>query len=124
MEEGEEIQLFSSVNEYEINQICAILKENKIVFIKKEHGSGAYMNIYMGQSIWEKIIYVEKKDYEQALELITPFLSNDKETKEEQEKKEPISNKHILAKRCLGLLFLGMPVIILIAVIIMSIINH
>ena len=46
MEENqEEIQLFSTTNEYEINQVCAILEENNIpfemhIFPNGRHGMG------------------------------------------------------------------------------------
>ena len=70
MEENqEEIQLFSTTNEYEINQVCAILEENNIPYIRNDYGSGSYMNLYMGQSIQEKAIFVHKNDYDKSLEL-------------------------------------------------------
>lgn len=58
MVENKEIELFSSVNEYEIKQACSILTENNIPFIRKDDGSGAYMNLYMGQSIQAKRIFI------------------------------------------------------------------
>ena len=65
-----EVEIFSSSNEYEINQVCSILSNNNIPFIKKDYGSGSYMNIYFGQSIQDKKIFVNEDCYEKALELI------------------------------------------------------
>lgn len=47
----EDVELYSSTVEYEINQICSMLEDNKIPFIRKDYGSGSYMNLYYGQSI-------------------------------------------------------------------------
>lgn len=119
MEEKEvvEIELFSSSNEYEINQICSVLTENNIPFIRKNDGSGSYMNLYMGQSIQEKRILVNKKDYEKAMELISSFISNKEGAKEDL---LDTSDKYTLIRRCLGFLILGMPIVILLVMIVVS----
>ena len=41
MKEDKEIQLFCSTDEYEINQVCAILTENNIQYIRRNDGSGS-----------------------------------------------------------------------------------
>ena len=76
-QEKNEVEIFSSSNEYEINQVCAILKDNNIPFIRKDYGSGSYMNIYMGQSIQEKKIFVNNDCCDKALELISTVFSNE-----------------------------------------------
>lgn len=124
-----ETQLFSSSNEYEINQICSILTENNITFIRKNDGSGSYMNLYMGQSIQEKRVFVSKKDYNKSIELISPFISNeidveDDINEEKQGDNNSSINKYTLIRRCLGFLILGMPVLAIILVIIMSLIHN
>lgn len=124
-----ETQLFSSSNEYEINQICSILTENNIPFIRKNDGSGSYMNLYMGQSIQEKRVFVSKKDYNKSIELIFPFISNEIEVEddineEKQVEHDSSSNKYTLLRRCLGFLILGMPILAIILVIIMSLIHN
>ncbi len=78
-----EKQLFSTSNEHEINQICPILTEYNIPFIRKNDGSGSYMNLYMGQSIQEKRIFVSKKDYDKLIELISSFISNEIDVEED-----------------------------------------
>lgn len=129
MEEKEEIevQLFCSSNEYEITQICAMLEENDIPYIRKDDGSGSYMNLYMGQSIQEKRIYVNEKDYAKSLELISSFLScsieNEEELTEEQEENNNSGKKYTIIRRTLGILILGMPILVIILLIIMPFFN-
>ncbi len=129
MKEDKEIQLFCSTDEYEINQVCAILTENNIQYIRRNDGSGSYMNLYMGQSIQGKRIFVNETDYNKSLELIYPFVSNNindektNETSEQpEEKKNKRINKYVLIRRGFGLLMLGFPIVVIILVII-SLIN-
>ena len=73
---GKEIiekELFSSIDEYIIEQVCVILANNNIPFIKRTDGSGSYINISMGLTVQDKRIFVNKDDYDKALELIEPF---------------------------------------------------
>ncbi len=130
MKEDKEIQLFCSTDEYEINQVCAILTENNIQCIRRNDGSGSYMNLYMGQSIQGKRIFVNETDYNKSLELIYPFVSNNindektSETSEQpEEKKNKRINKYVLIRRGFGLLMLGFPIVVIILVIIISLIN-
>lgn len=89
MEQNEnEVELFSSSIEYEINQVCSMLSDNNIPFVRKDYGSGSYMNLYMGQSIQEKV-FVNQDNYDKARELIYIFIadnaSNDDIEKTEKE---------------------------------------
>lgn len=123
-----EVQIFSSASEYEIKQICAILTENNIPFIIKNDGSGSYMNLYMGQSIQEKRVFVSKDDYDKSINLISSFISNDIDdidTEETFETDEEVENdesgkKYILMRRGIGFLILGFPVFLIILLIIIS----
>lgn len=120
-----EVELFSSVDDYEINQICSILAENNIPFIKKSTGSGSYMDLYMGHSIQEKRIFVSTKDYDRSLELISSFISDDvNNDKEIEYENDTTSDKYILARRGLGLLILGFPILVIILVILISLIYN
>ena len=127
-QEDIEIQLFSTSNEYEINQICAILMENNIPFIRKNDGSGSYMNLYMGQSIQEKRVFVSKRDYDKSIELISSFISNEIDVEEDISEEKQVSNdsssnKYTLIRRCLGFLILGMPILAIILIILALIHN-
>lgn len=116
-----EVQLFSSLNEYEINQVCAILTQNDIPFIRKDEGSGSYMSLYMGQSIQEKRIFVSKDDYDKAIDLISSLMPNEieiEEVKEDEEMEEDESHqKHVLIRRGLGFFILGFPIILIVLVV-------
>lgn len=138
MEENDnlEVQVYSSMNEYEVNQVAEILTENSIPFIRKEEGSGAYMSLYMGQSIQEKKIYVAAKDLDKALELISGFISNDTEKIEnetfdeeddeisddfeEEKQNKNSSKKYVMIRRIVGASILAIPVIVFIVVMVFN----
>ena len=71
-----EIKLFSSTDDILISQVCEILKENDIPFIKKQEGSGAYVGVLFGSTMGIKDIFVSEEDYEKAKELIEGFKNN------------------------------------------------
>ncbi len=92
----EEVEIYNSINELEIGQVCSILEDNDIPYVRKDDGIGSYMGIYMGVSYQPKRIYVNKKDYEKALKLI-PFSSEEEsEINEVQEdaKEENIDDEN------------------------------
>lgn len=129
-QEKNEVEIFSSSNEYEINQVCSILDDNNIPFIRKDYGSGSYMNIYFGQSIQEKKIFVNEDFSDKALELISTIFSNanfveeDVQELEESEENDDSNKKYRWFKRLLVFFILGVPCIILILVIIFSIFQN
>lgn len=114
-----EIQLFSSLNEYEVQMVCSMLEENNIPYVRRDNGSGSYMNLYMGQSIQEKRIFVSKEDYEKSLEIIEPILTNNEieETTEKNNEEDNEKNKYHSIKFLFGLLMIGIPVIMVLIVI-------
>ncbi len=86
------------------------------------------MNLYMGQSIQEKRIFVSKKDYDKSIQLISPFISNEINLEEDINEEKQLDNdssrnKYTLIRRCLGFLILGMPILAIILVIMMSLIH-
>ena len=128
-EKSIEVQLFSTTNDYETNQICAILEENNIPFVKKDSGSGSYMNLYMGQSIQEKRIFVSKNDYDKSLELISSFIPSDVDNETTSEtnqlsEDEDNSDKYQLIKHGLVFLILGFPVLIIILALMVSLMKN
>ena len=129
-QEKNEVEIFSSSNEYEINQVCAILKDNNIPFIRKDYGSGSYMNIYMGQSIQEKKIFVNSDCCDKALELISTVFSNENYAEEniqeleEAEENDDSGKKYRWIKYLLAFFTLGLPCITIIIAIIFSIIQN
>ena len=67
----EEKALISTDNEYVINQVNTILKENDISYIVKTEGAGGYFRIALGSGLGKMTtIYVSKEDFEKAIELV------------------------------------------------------
>ncbi len=119
--DDEEVQLFSDTDEYLVNQICVILDENGIPYIRKDDGSGAYMNLYMGKSMQEKRIFVNKQDYDKALELISFEKSNIENSnnesvmaKEKNTESDDYGKKYKLISKLLVVTVLILPVLVII----------
>lgn len=122
--EYEEILLFSSLNDYQINEVCAILTDNNIPFIRKDAGVGSYMNLYMGHSYQEKSVFVGKKDYNKALKLISVITTNSEDEtieEEQQEENNRTSNVLTLISKIAIWTILILPVLIIILIIILAI---
>ncbi|GAA4654597.1 hypothetical protein GCM10023142_17350 [Anaerocolumna aminovalerica] len=64
------VKLVSAVNNIDAELIINLLHNNNITCYKKSRGSGGYMNIYMGYSVYGEDIYVDKNDYEKAEQLL------------------------------------------------------
>ena len=101
-----EKQLFSSSDEYTIEQVCAILENNNIPFIKRTDGSGSYINISMGQTVQDKRIFVNEDDYNKALKLIESFTKQDDEEELDSDMQKEI-NKYARIKKLMVLFILS-----------------
>jgi len=135
--ENEEIELIATTDEYETTQICILLEKNEIPYIRRDNGSGSYMNLYFGQSIQIKRIFVRKEDYDKASVLISAFSFNLSETLDEKEnvqeledenkqlKQEEIEEqegkKYQSIRKWFGILSIIVPIIILIVILITQI---
>lgn len=75
-DEIKEVELFSSDNDFTISQVCAILEDNNIEYIKTEEAVYGYMKISTGVSYGNKRISVSNQDYEKALMLIKDIQEN------------------------------------------------
>lgn len=130
-----EIELFSSMDEILIGQICAVLEENNIAFVKNEDGAGEYTSVVMGTNIFEKKILVNEENYEKAKELIEPIINmeNSVETEDipdelneeeirEEDKINIKDSRFVLIRRLCGLYALGLPIIVIVSIIIIAII--
>lgn len=75
MDDSNNIELLvSSRDEYVINQVKAVLGDNNLPYIEKDHGSGGYMKILGLRSFSETDILVSKEDFHRAEELIDFLL--------------------------------------------------
>lgn len=77
-----EKEIYKNTNEILVLQICEILKENNIPFIRKDDGVGDYLNKVWGNNIGTKRIYVNSKEYEKAKELLDIFNKSIEENDE------------------------------------------
>lgn len=118
-----EIQLFASIDEYIIEQVCVILEKNNIPFIKKTDGSGSYINISMGQTVQDKRIFVNKDDYDKALKLIEPFLMQEENEELDADMQKEI-NKYAIIKKLMVLFILGLPILAIVLIIISDLIRN
>ncbi len=64
------VKVTSAANDIDAGLIMNLLINNNIPCFKKDNGAGGYMNVYMGYSVYGEDIYVDRRDYEAALELI------------------------------------------------------
>ena len=69
----EEKEIFKSSEEILISQICQILKENNIPYIKRYESTGSYLNIVCGFNQRAATIYVSEEEYHKAINLIEIF---------------------------------------------------
>lgn len=125
-QDEKEVELFSSIIEDEVKQVCSLLKDNKILFVRRDYGSGSYMNLYYGQSFQEKKIFVNEKDYHKALEIISSVYncetledSHDEMKKEENNDEKYYKIKDLFRAYILGMIFI--PLIVALIVCIMQI---
>lgn len=76
----EEIKLYSDTNDFIISQVCTILENNNITYVKTTEGAGGYLTISTGISHKTKRIFVSKEDYEKASDLIKNIIEDDVNT--------------------------------------------
>lgn len=78
----EEKALISSNNEYLINQITDLLKDNEIPYIIRTEGTGNYRRITYGRTSEMTTIYVSNEDLDSAskvIEIVDSIYGNDKD---------------------------------------------
>ncbi len=103
-----DVELLLSVTDtVEADLIINTLKNNNIECFKKDKGTGSYMNLYMGYSIYGQEIYVNQEDYEQAKqiceEIFLKHCSEEEAVEEEQQKVPAYRNIKIVSRIILGL---------------------
>lgn len=85
----EEKIIYENNNEILILQICEILKENGIPFIRRDEGAGSFLNTSFGNNVFTKRIYVSDSDFIKAEELLN-FLNEEAQDIEEFELPEEL----------------------------------
>lgn len=75
MEGMKPVKVYSCVDRVQADMITETLNEQGIPAYSESKGSGDYMNIYMGVSMFGNDIYVNEKDQDKAKELISVMTS-------------------------------------------------
>ena len=70
----ETVKIYNAGDSLEANRIVEILKENDITAYSIESGSGSYLAIQQGFSVFGQDIYVTEEDKEKAQEIINEFV--------------------------------------------------
>lgn len=76
---GQLVALVNLQTELEANMLMDILQQEGISVLTKEAGSGGYMKIYMGYSIFGETLYVYDYDYPRAREIMLALQQGSEE---------------------------------------------
>lgn len=92
------VKLTSVANEIEAKMLLSYLESYGISCYKKDANIGGYMNIYMGYSIFGEDIYVDKEDYDIAVDLLKGMEEQNVEDSKNNnniQKEDELSNENI-----------------------------
>lgn len=79
------IRIYNAKDQIDANRIIAFLQEEDIPCYAAGSGSGEYMQITMGYSVFGMEIYVREEDSDRAKEIINELLEEDRSRSEELE---------------------------------------
>lgn len=131
----EEKIVFESTDEVLVVQVCEMLKERNINYIRRNEGVSSYLNIVWGSNTtvgMVKKVFVDKDDYEKAKEIIEIFnkdIENSedeeipKELKDNNESQEEINKEINKYKRMKAILFVWISLIMILMVVMIGIIS-
>ena len=106
-----EKEIYKNTNEFLVLQICEILKENNIPFIRKDEGIGDYLNKVWGSNTGTKRIYVDESIVESDEDIPEELKESEEETLENMKE----INKFNRMKR---ILFVWLPLVMALILII------
>ena len=115
----EEKLLYTSNENLDIIQVEGILEENNIPYVKKENGTGQYMNIAMGTSFQEQSLYVNEEKYEEAAKLIQDFSDQNERNETDIEMEEDLKKAKLL-RNILIYGFIIAPTLILLLIVVLA----
>ncbi len=75
--------LASNLSQLDTTMITALLEDSGIPSFIKDHGSGGYMKVYMGYTIFGQDIYVGQNDYEKAKSILDFYLCSSQNSEAE-----------------------------------------
>lgn len=112
--EGKITKVFNAADQIQAEMIHDHLKEHGIESLSKQPGTGEYMSIAMGYSVYGTDIYVREEQKAKAEALINELIYDDCNTSDDEEIKLPWwQNKRIVARCILGFFVLMILVSIL-----------
>jgi len=85
------VELLAASNDIEVGMLCNLLQENEIPSVVQDKESGAAMKLYLGGSIYEKRILVDKSQYSKAKKLIEEVYSSGGQEMEDMAEYEELS---------------------------------
>ena len=68
--ETEIVRLYITSDPCQLGLVCGVLKENGLPFLLKDRGTGGYLRVVSGISVFGTEILVNKDDLEKAKELM------------------------------------------------------
>ena len=106
--EGKITKVFNAADQIQAEMIHDYLKEHGIESISKQPGTGEYMSIAMGYSVYGTDIYVKEEQKAKAEALINELIYDDGKPSDDEEIKLPWwQNKRIVAGCFLGFFVLA-----------------
>lgn len=105
MEGMKPVKVYSCVDRVQADMITETLNEQGIPAYSESKGSGDYMNIYMGVSMFGNDIYVNEKDQDKAKELIS-VMTSAVETADSEDAEMPVrsSDRKLRIMRSISLI--------------------
>lgn len=70
----DEVEIFANTDDFLIMQVCAILEDNNIEYVKINEGIGSYSSLVFGKSYEMKRIIVSNENEDKARELVERFV--------------------------------------------------
>ncbi len=115
MEGMKPVKVYSCSDRVQADMLIEALKREGIPAYAESKGSGDYLNIYMGTSVFGETIYVDENDADRAKEIIEGMTQADSDVADTIEDQGPArarQDKKILVVRIISLiaalfLFLG-----------------
>ena len=109
-------KIFNAADQIQAEMIHDHLKQNGIETMSKQPGTGEYMSIAMGYSVYGTDIYVREDQKAKAEALINELLyDNDYNTFEDEDIKLPWWQNKVIVAKCIFRIFLFFVIIIMIA---------
>lgn len=106
-------KIYNAINDCDEKYIVNILIENGIHPYVVESGSGQYLKIVAGYSLYGKDIYVEEKDIDKAYELIKQMEVENYDLTNEDCKKKWYENRILAARIIIGIILLQILVFVI-----------